>query len=239
MESIERLELYLRAQLAALHTAGPEEQADHAHPFVTISRQAGAGGHSLADTLLDAFGRRADTELFGHWQVFDQRLCNMVASNPAFASSLDSLLAEEYRRPANDLFHQVLRSTADQDLVMAHVFELVRSLATIGNAIIVGRAASQVTQGMGPAVRLRVVAPEPQRIARLMELHGLKERKARNEMRRLDAGRARLIRVHFDMDIDDPTQYDAVWNTASASLPEIAESTAALLEGRIRSWQPA
>ena len=239
MATLDRLELYLRAQLASMRTPAEVAVQPAIRPFVTISRQAGAGGHSLAGAMLERFSAQADKELFGDWQVFDQKLCRMVAEDPMFTQSLDSLLAEEYRRPANDLFHQVLRSTVDQDLVMTHVFQMVHALASVGKAIIVGRGASQVTRGMSPGVRLRVVAPDEQRITRLMELLDLSERRAKAEMRKVDTGRARLVRSHFGVDIDDPLEYDAVWNTGGATLEEIADATISLLQCRVAATRPA
>jgi len=42
-----------------------------------------------------------------------------------------------------------------------------------------------------------------------------------------DRDRARLVRDYFNADIDDPLQYDAVWNTSTAPIDFIA---AALVE---------
>jgi hypothetical protein len=36
---------------------------------------------------------------------------------------LDSLLDEEYRSPTADFFHQLVRSTSDQDRTLARVFQ--------------------------------------------------------------------------------------------------------------------
>lgn len=238
MGSIENIERYLKTQLAGTSRATPEGEWPRLHPFVTISRQAGAGGHTLAKALLGTFARQGDTELFGGWQIFDQELCEIVTRDPAFSKSLDSLLAEEYRTQIDDFFHQVVRSAVDQDYVMARVFEVVRAVASIGRAVIIGRGGSQVTKDMGPGVRLRIVAPEEQRIQRLVVLHDLDERKARAEARRLDSNRARLLKVHFKVDIDDPTGYDAVWNTGSAPVEDIAEAVVAMLRTRAAAWHP-
>lgn len=233
MGSIESIERYLRAHLAGFRTGRPDSREPGPHPFVTISRQAGAGGHSLATAMLDVFGDQPEPDIFAGWQVFDQKLCEIVATDPVCAKSLDALLAEEYRRPTDDFFQQMLRLTIDQDVVMARVFEVVRALASIGKAIIVGRGGSEVTRDMDEGVHLRIVAPEPERIRRVMDRHGVDERRAINDIRRLDRHRARLLKTHFRVDIDDPTHYDAVWNTGSASIEDIAVATAAVLRRRV------
>lgn len=241
MTHLDRLERYLQAQMNLYRAPGTFDETGAppvAPPFVTISRQAGAGGHSVAEAMLDEFGRQPEQDLFGGWQVFDQKLCEIVASDPAYSDSLEALLAEDYKRPAADMIQSVLRSSLDQDFVMAKVFRTVRALAAIGKAIIVGRAGAHVTADMHAGIHFRIVAPEDQRIERVMEVYELDRRKARSYTHQLDTNRARLIKTHFGVDIDDPDHYDAVWNTGSASIEDIATATAALAQARIAALQP-
>ena len=229
--SAHRIERFVHA-----HLAGRREDATEPHtrlrPFVTISRQAGAGGLMVAEAMIEVFARQEDAELFGEWQVFDQKLCELVAADEGLAGSLDELVAEEYRSRTDEFIRQLLRPAKDQDYVMGSVFRAVRTLAGVGKAIIVGRAGSQVTKGMRPGVSLRLVAPEPLRIARLMELESVGEREARDIARKRDAARARLLRRHFRVDIADPEGYDATWNTATVAFEEIAEAVATMLRRR-------
>lgn len=44
------------------------------HPFITISREDGAGSFSLARTLLKAFEKQG-FEMFRGWQILDNNLC--------------------------------------------------------------------------------------------------------------------------------------------------------------------
>lgn len=234
MTALGNLERYLKAQIAAHHAPAPAgAERGGAHPFVTISRQAGAGGYRLADELLVVFAQQEDQEVFGGWQIFDQKLCEIVAGDPGFSKSLDSLMSEEYRRPAADMVHSVLRSSLDQDYVMGRVFRVVRALASIGKSIIVGRGGAQVTADMSPGVRMRLVADYDTRIEGVMEHYGLERRQARAHAKKLDASRARLIKTHFDVDIDDPTQYDIVWNTSRSSTEDIAYAVVAMIRHRV------
>ena len=230
-ERIENVERYLRARLAETRTHRDPGQ-ELVHPFVTISRQTGAGGYHLAETMLEVFARQADTQLFEGWQIFDQRLCEIVADDPRFAQSMDSLVSEQYRKSTEHFFHQIFGAGIDQNLLMERVFLVVRTLAGMGRAIIVGRAGSQVTKDLHMGLRLRLVAPEDERIERVMEFYDLDERAARSEARRRDTDRARLLKRHFGVDIDDPAGYDATWNTGSVELEEIAEATVAILRRR-------
>jgi cytidylate kinase len=216
------------------HAYGPKgrDGMPRVRPFVTISRQAGAGGHSLASVLIERFHQEPDKEVFGDWDMFDQKLVAMVADDPDLRVSVEALLTEEYRRATDDFFRQLFTATTHQDIVMDRVFRLVRVLAEVGKAVIVGRAGSEVTRGLGPSVSVRLIASKEVRLKRMMELHGVDERKATELIDRSDSGRARLLKRHFRVDIDDPLLYDAVWNTGVVSFDAIAESMVALLRER-------
>jgi cytidylate kinase len=218
------------------HVYGPKGQGAASlariRPFVTISRQAGAGGHTLAEMLLERFRKAPDEELFGEWEIFDQKLVAMVADDPDLSVSVQSLLGEEYHKTAEDFFRQILTASTHQDIVMDRMFRLVRILAEVGKAVIVGRAGSELTRDLTPGVAVRLVAPKEWRVVRMMERHGLDEKQALAAADKHDAGRARLLKRHFRVNIDDPLLYDATWNTSSAPFEAIADSIIALLEKR-------
>lgn len=232
MSSVNPIERFLFAKMYETRPSGEKERPP-IRPFVTISRQAGAGGHTLARTLLDVLSRQDDAHIFGGWEMFDQKLVAMVAHDPDLQVSVESLLGEQYHRAADDFFRQILSSTTHQDLVMDRVFRLVRLLAEVGKAVVVGRAGSEVTRGLGPAVSVRLVAPKEVRIERMMNLHGIDRKAARSATESQDEGRSRLLKRHFRVDIDDPLLYDATWNTAQVSCEVIAESIVTTLRHRV------
>lgn len=232
MNRVEDIERYLRAKLAVEHQPDTGPKAPPARPFVTISRSAGTGGRDLADAIVEHFDARRDTELFHGWRVYDRQVCEIVAEDPRFASSLDQLLEEEYRSKTNDFFHQIVRSTVDQHLVMNRVFLVVRTIAGMGRAVIVGRAGAQVTRGMPEGVSIRMDAPESWRVERAARLLERSEKDARAGCRKRDTGRARLIRTHFDVDVADPFEYDAVFNAARLDHREIAVAVGGLVASR-------
>jgi cytidylate kinase len=204
-------------------------------PFVTISRQAGAGGHTLAKTLIARFDERSDDELFSDWEMFDQKLVDMVADDPDLRVSVEDLLSEEYRKAIDDFFRQLFTSTTHQDIVMDRMFRLVRTIAEVGKAVIVGRAGSEVTRELGlghPSVSVRLVAPKEDRVAHMVEMDGISEKEAIESIEKHDSGRARMLKRHFRVNIDDPLLYDAIWNTSVASVEEIADCIVTMLQTR-------
>ncbi|NNL70700.1 MAG: hypothetical protein HKO70_12140 [Acidimicrobiia bacterium] len=228
MDRVRNLDRYLSAHFSD-QAVRAEVAQPTAWPFVTISRQAGAGAHALASALLANFAEQADVELFAGWQVFDSELCELVAEDPTYAAGMSALIAEQYRTRTTEFFGQVLSPTIDQDMLMNRVFRVVAAVASAGKSIIIGRAGSEVTRGLGTGLSIRLVAPEAVRIIGMMDHYGLDERAAQREARRLDAARARLLKTHFQADIDDPLRYDVTWNTGAVPVPVIAATVTAAI----------
>ena len=58
-----------------------EEFVAESFPFVTISREAGAGGHTLARDILRKLEIVQPGAFSEEWEVFDHKLCAMICSN--------------------------------------------------------------------------------------------------------------------------------------------------------------
>lgn len=235
MSRVADIDRYLRAHFAAERPPDAKPGETLLRPFVTLSRQAGIGGHDLGDAIVAHFNAQPEADLFGGWRVYDREICEMVGADPRYRAWLDALADEVYHSRGNDFFHQMLRSTADQKAVMKRVFLAVRTVARMGKAVLIGRGGSHVTRDMPQAINIRVVASEEERVRRDMVNHGLSEREARRLIRGRDADRARLLKAHFGADIDDPIGYHAVFNAEAMSFDEIAAWTAVMVRSRALS----
>ena len=198
-------------------------------PFVTVSRQTGAGGHTLARVLLQAMDKE-DDPLFQGWQVFDRELCEKLMEDPKLRVSTQSLLTEEYRSEIEDTIFSILGGETPRYAVVKKLFETIRTFATLGRVIIVGRAGMCVTRGLPDGVHLRLVASEATRVKRMMGLLQVSEKEARETVYKQDRDRARLVRDHFSRDIHDPLLYDVTWNTETVSFEAIAAPVIALIK---------
>jgi hypothetical protein len=218
----------------------PRAREDRApiRPFVTISRQTGAGGHTLGEALLRRMAQEPDDPRWRGWQVVDRALCDMLLQDPALHVSMRSLLREEYRSQIEDLVASMFGGRTPQDAVLRKVCETVRGFAVLGHAVILGRGGACVTKGLPGGVHVRLVAPEAIRVRRMMQILGAGEAAAREAVKTQDRDRAALVRSQFHRDIEDPLLYDAVWNTEAAPFDLIAGSIMALITHRTEA-QPA
>ena len=211
----------LAAYLAAAVYQRREDPKRYAQPFVTISRQAGASGRSLAQSLLDAM--RADGRpLFQDWHIFDEELCEAAAADPKLSVLTDSLIDEKFRDAFEDYLAEEVGGLSPQIAVFKKLFKTVRGLAVGGKAIIVGRAGRHVTHELPGGVHVRLVAPDSMRRSMVMRRYGLAEREAGKKMKELDRSRSKLVKNYFAKDIDDSLLYDAVFNIGTLPLDTVA-----------------
>lgn len=213
-------------------TPGPDIRKGR-YPFITISRETGAGGHTLAKAIeLEMEKRTQDPLFFQGWQTFDRELIKMVADNPNLHVSFQSLMTSEYHSRMQDFIEGILLGTTEQDAVLSEIFRMMRTMAAFGKVIIVGRGGAWVTRGLPGGLHLRLVAPVEHRIKTMMRLLGTNEKEALDTIAKGDKDRARLVAACFGKDITDPLLYNVVWNTAVVPIAEIARVTCDMIKTR-------
>ena len=192
-------------------------------PFITISRQAGAGGHTLARNILRAQERLLPGEFCEDWEVFDQKLCALIAQDEKLGFSFDALVAEEYRSEISQFLQELILQKATRYNLYKRIFQVVRMLGVLGKCIIVGRAGMCVCADLPRGVHVRLVSSPETRLRNMTSLLETGEDEARKAIRVQDKDRHRLVHDFFGKDIDDPMLYDLVLNMDRMTSEEAAE----------------
>jgi cytidylate kinase len=170
-------------------------------PFITISRQAGAGGTTLAGAL----ERRLNQVDPGErpWTTWDKELVRKVAIDQHIPASLIESLESEAARPSwLEEFLSALGTSGgganlDEYQLFRRVAVTVRTLALIGRCILVGRGGVYATADLPGGVHVRLVAPLAHRIAHMAKLRNLSEKEAADEVHRIDRERETFHRRYW------------------------------------------
>ena len=94
MGRIEALTARLGAALHERQQAAERSAPLGELPFITISRQAGARGRTLARAILAEFEKHAKEPRLQGWNSFDEELCQLIVSDPKLNVSLSELITE-------------------------------------------------------------------------------------------------------------------------------------------------
>ncbi|MEI8235021.1 MAG: cytidylate kinase-like family protein [Verrucomicrobiota bacterium] len=200
-----------RAYLEALHrqTTLPHRPT---LPIVTISREAGAGAvtvGALTAELLNA----SPASAVPPWTVFDKNLLARVLEDHQLPETLKRFLPEDARPGVTGAVEEILGLHPSAWRLAEHTTDTILRLASIGNAILVGRGANFITAKIQPAVHVRLVAPVEARVAHLAEYHHLTHDEAVAYAKKADQGRRRYVKRYFAGILEDPLNYTLTLNT--------------------------
>ena len=208
---------------------------DTGFPFITISRQAGTEAHALGRQILTRLAQGEDPDLRTGWDLFDQKLCALIAQNKSLEADYDTLVNEKYRAEGlQRMVYELLIGTPQQYKIQKKIEEVIRLLARLGKVVIIGRGGFHLTRGMPGGIHLRLVAPLAHRVLDVMAHDHISEEQARRKIQTADAERAKFLKNHHGCDPDDATNFDLVWNVARFPVQEIVDATADLVRRRLR-----
>lgn len=197
-------------------------------PFVTLSRQAGAGAETVAHLLSEKLNADLATGA-QPWMVFDKNLITKVLEDADLPQEIAKLVLEDKDTTVQALLGEVLGLHPSMWTIFHHTSDTILKLARIGRCIIVGRGAEIITARLKCGIHVRLVAPESTRLAHLEKHFQWDAKAAAKYLHEHDEGRRRYVKSNFQRDIDDPTLYHATLNTGLLSFDRSADLVARLV----------
>lgn len=187
------------------------------NPFITISRQAGAGGSQLAKALRGHLDKsRPLPEAW--WTVFDRDLVKRSMQDHGLPERFAHFLPEGHVSEISSLIGELVGLHPSIWELNQNVFETLVHLARLGGVILVGRGAHIVTRNLNNGCHIRLVGSLEKRAKRMAERNQISRDQAITLIRREDAVRGKWIRENFAEDINDPANYDISINTDNFSI---------------------
>ncbi len=194
--------------------------------FITISREYGAGGSSVARLVADRL----------RWRLVDNQVVEEVARRAGL--STDDVARREERGPSfiERMARALARATpellttgefeapeADEQRLVKLTEQVVADACGEGDAVLVGRAASALLARREDAFHVRLVAPADHRARVIADRLGVDEAEAARRIREVDANRARYHKQWYARDWRDSRNYHMTLDTARLGLERSAE----------------
>jgi cytidylate kinase len=227
--SLGRAEVYLNVHLS--RTGQAHYNSRSPGPFVTISRESGSGGSTLAQALIPRLERAmpGDTP----WTVFDRNLVEAMLESRHLSSRIARFLPEDRVSEINASIGELIGLHPNIWNLIQRTNDMMRELARAGHAILVGRGANFATAGIPNGLHLRLVAPVEQRAEHMARELGVDFEHAILHNNKTDAARRSYVRSVFDCDVERPSAYDLVVNMGRLSLDQVTEQAALALHSRV------
>ncbi|MES2304511.1 MAG: cytidylate kinase-like family protein [Gemmatimonadota bacterium] len=192
--------------------------------LITISREFGAGGSTLARLVSDRLG----------WRVVDNQLVEEVAARagmtPAEVREKEErgpTFAERVARALTVATPELLTPTAvelpeAEEARLVRITEQVVAEAAVDHAVLVGRAASAVIGKREDTLHVKLVASLGYRVGVIAARDATTREEAEKRVRDTDAHRSRYHRQYYNRDWTDPRSYHLTLNTEWLGLPRCA-----------------
>jgi cytidylate kinase len=190
--------------------------------IVSIARELGAGGRTVGDAVASALGaslldERSFIELLADRSGLPRDYVAQRIERPPNAG--ERLMAEV--AAASAMLPIPLFQDRDEDQLVDSVRDVVLDHANRGHVVVIGHGGVSMLGWRPNGVRVLAVllrASRGWRVGQLARRYGIARDEAQRRIARTDEARARYVKHYFDMDLYDPTQYDAVLNTETIGL---------------------
>ena len=216
-----------RAYFVSQKDRAPLDGSAHL-PFITISRQAGAGAETVAHLLAEKLNADSPKDA-RPWTVFDKNLIEKVLEDADLPQEIAKHVQEDKDTTVQALVGELLGLHPSMWTIFHHTSDTILKLARLGRCIIVGRGAEIITAKLKGGVHVRLVAAESVRLAHLKKHFGLDDKAAAKYLHEHDEGRRRYVKTNFESNIDDPLLYHAVLNTGLLDFDATADVVAGMV----------
>jgi cytidylate kinase len=206
-----------------------EKKTPRVRPFLTLSREAGAGGHTVGQRVADILN---EVPRKAPWTVFDKELVDIVLQKHNLPQDLSKYMTEEGVHAFEDFVAELIGLHPASDTFIRSTNETILALARMGNAVIIGRGANFVTRGLPGGFHARLVAARETRLRRMATYYELNEKEVAARLKRTDEGRQDYVRDALGMDVADVLGYDCVINTTRMSFEDAARMIAGHIQLR-------
>ena len=197
---------------------------------VTISRQFGAGGHSLGKLVADKLGILFyDSEIIEHAVADTGFSPEFVREAGEYASTTHSFLFNLA------LSHSVSAGPGEMsnyDKIYIAQARIIRELADKSPCVIVGRCADYILREREDVFNVFVRADQAYRCARVLETYGdMPGKSVEERLEEKDKKRSLYYRHYTDREWGDLENYDLTVNTAKVPLEMACEWIAQAING--------
>ena len=227
--SLGRAEAYLNVHLSRSGQGHFNPNAPG--PFVTISRESGSGGSTLAQALAP----RLERELPGDkpWTIFDRNIVESMLESRNLSARIARFLPEDKVSEIDASIGELLGLHPNIWNLIQRTNDMIRELARAGHVIVVGRGGNFATAGIANGLHVRLVAPTEQRADHMARELGVTFDAALLHNSRTDGARRSYVRSVFDAEIDRASAYDLVLNMGTLSCEQAADQVFLALRNRL------
>lgn len=186
--------------------------------FITISRAVGLPGREVASLLNLKLG----------WPMFDREILQAMAGDDECRRQIYEVMDERDLGWLETILKGMRAGVDGREDYFRRLSETVLALARKGHTIILGRAADLILpKDIG--LRIRITASRNHCVKSYADLKGVSLEKAAKDVEEIEHERARFVRHHFHIEVNDPSRNDLTFNMERFTVQQVADIILAAL----------
>jgi cytidylate kinase len=213
----------LKWELERRKAESEPETAEAPAPIITISRQTGSRG--------SYFGSRLAQKL--NYQRLHRELIDVICQSSGYYRRIVESLDDRSRSAIDALVEGMISGQhVDHSDYVRYLHKVIISMSHLGGVIVMGRGANFI---LGPerGFHIRVVCPRECRIENLVKYREFTPTEAARVIEESDSSRRHFIKSVFKREIDDPSGYDLVLNTALLDVEDLIDVVVLALQAKV------
>jgi cytidylate kinase len=199
------------------------------NPIVTLSREYGCPSKLIGLMLVEALNRRRGNASARKWRLINKEILEESARELSVPENqIKSMLDADKKGVVMDIL-TFSTTYGGSERIRRTVQKVIRSFASSGYAVIIGRGGVAVTRDHPNALHVRLTAPIEWRAGEISARYGIPLLQARETAEEVDLKRHKLIENLLGRK-PDPYLFDLAFNCMYLGKEEIVQSTVSLME---------
>lgn len=214
---IQKIDREIASQLKALGIGEKVQQKYH-FPSITISREFGCEGMTLARAL----SRKLSTGQYP-WVIFNRELITEISGTDEIQKDLVESIDKQNRGIIHQYIENILAHKPTNVQLFKKMAEAMRILALNGRSIILGSGGAIITSGIKNTLNIRLQANIDFKINRICQLFEVTPNEAREQIETNDFNREEFIYEFTRKDLRDSHHYHLIFDNSHFNAEQIAE----------------
>jgi cytidylate kinase len=216
--SVKVFEDYFERKLTT-HKESLIDKNSFAEPFVTISRETGAGGIQFGELLID-YLNKYDANRKNDWKIFDKNILEQIVKEHDLPTEMAKYISEKKVSEMQDVLEQLFSLHPSEQMLIKKASNTILHLALLGDVILIGRGSNIITKDLRGGFHLRLIDIIDRKIKNIQNIFNLDKTEALKFIKKEDKERRQYLKKYFSSDIEDVSLYSLVLNLNHFSTDE-------------------
>jgi len=187
---------------------------------ITISRQLGAGGDTIAAQVAKALG----------YELIDKKIITEVAKKAGVTIEKALNLDERYKPRTIEWLMSIINPKIgkilveerqlDADSYVEYLKSVIIGVSEKGNVVIVGRGSQYILNEYENVFQVRIIADEKYRIDRVKNYYNISEPEALGIIKKSDNARKSFVSNYLNADLENTKWYHMILNSSRLGIDE-------------------